>query len=117
MVSAAQKAYDEWEQDEDGSNPELGAGGICQDVAEGICYALSSHGIDCTTLEAQVGDQHVWTIAWDGDVGYHIDIPPSVYETGSGYVWRKRKGVVFSSEHILISPADADTVRACRDES
>lgn len=114
LAAAAQEAYDRWEQDADGIDPELGGGGICQDIAEAISGVVASAGIDCSTLSADVGDQHVWALAWDDNEGFHVDISPYRYERGSGYSWRKVPGVVFTVEDIELYPADAEVVESAR---
>lgn len=114
LAKAAQAVYDAWEQ-VDGIDPDLGEGGICQDVASGMVEALSRQGVEnALSMPASVGENHVFVVALiPGDGVYSVDIPPSVYEIGSGYVWRKREGVVFGPEDIVVdriaddmSPAD-----------
>lgn len=102
MVSATQKAYDQWEQDADGMNDELGAGGICQDIAEEIAGVLSLSGIDAGTVSASVGDQHVYVLAKLADGVYEVDISPRLYESGSGYTWKKKPGVKFDPSMISV---------------
>ncbi len=103
FASIAQKVYDEWDQsDEEGGDPELGFGGICQDIAEGISGKLNEMGVDATTVSATIGDQHVWVVAKLNDGVYSIDIPPGVYESGGGYNWQKLPGVQFSKDHIVV---------------
>jgi len=111
MLQAAQRAYDAWEQDDEGLDPELGAGGICQDIAEEMAGVLLGQGIDAATVSQQVGDQHVYVLARLVDGVYEVDIPPSVYESGSGYVWRKIPGVRFDESMLSVykisgNPAD-----------
>lgn len=108
IIEAAQQAYDEWEQDEDGQDPELGAGGICQDIASKIAEVLEQHGIDASTVSAHIGDQHVWTIAKVKEGIYKIDISPQVYEIGSGYNWKKRPNVTFVPDHIHFEKVHSD---------
>jgi hypothetical protein len=108
IAAAAQAEYDAWEQDEEGMDPMLGAGGLCQNIAEVTADVLISHGIDAVTVDAQVGDQHVWVMANVGGVVYSVDIPPEVYETGSGYVWKKREGVTIETADVLIQAEDVD---------
>lgn len=103
LAKAAQTVYDAWEQ-VDGVDPELGEGGICQDVASGMVETLSREGIEhALSIAASVGENHVFVVALiPGDGVYSIDIPPSVYEIGSGYVWRKREGVAFGPDDIVV---------------
>jgi hypothetical protein len=111
FAAAAQKVYNEWEQDDEGMDIELGSGGICQDIASAFCDILSSANIECTTFDAQVGDQHVWAVAYDGEEAFSVDIPPSFYETGGGYNWQKIPDVVFDESFIYIEPVSMDNVR------
>lgn len=108
MARAAQEKYDEWEQDDDGMDAMLGAGGLCQDIAEALAEVLDSHGVDASTVSSSVGDQHVWVVARAADGVYTVDIEPRVYETGSGYVWRKRPGVRFKPQDIDVTLIDPD---------
>lgn len=115
MAAGAQRAYDAWDQNDEGEDPELGVGGICQDVAEEISGVLNMNGIEAGTVSQQVGDQHVYTIAKLNDGVYEVDIPPSLYETGGGYVWKKRKGITFNPSMIYVSmisgnPADFEVM-------
>lgn len=104
IIAAAQHEYDTWEQDEDGFNDELGAGGICQDIAEAISNVLSAAHIECRTLDNNgMGDQHVWVVAKFREGLYEIDIPPHVYEDGGGYTWRKIPDVKFDSSDVSIT--------------
>ena len=82
LIRVSQAVYDSWAQDDDGMDVELGAGGICQDIASEICGVLSSNGFDCTTFSQPIGDQHVYTVVKLKDGVYEVDIPPGVYETG-----------------------------------
>ena len=110
LAAAAQRVYNAWEQDAEGCDVELGVGGICQDVAEALLevldheawddiFAADSHG---------VGDQHVWAVVVKGDVEYYIDIPPSIYETGAGYCWRKLPDVRFTPSDIVVYEMPAE---------
>ena len=108
IIQAAQQTYNAWTQNDDGIDEELGVGGICQDIAGEICGVLSNHGFDCTTVSQEIGEQHVYTIVKLDDGVYEIDIPPSVYETGGGYNWRKIPNVNFNKNHLIISKIDGD---------
>jgi hypothetical protein len=115
LAAAAQRIYDAWDQSHPDGDPELGFGGICQDIAEAIADVVGSLGFNAGTMSAQCGEQHVWCIAYnenaDGSYeGYHVDISPYVYETGGGYNWQKIPEVVFDANHIAISPMDSDDV-------
>lgn len=121
IVKLAQQTYDDWHQDEEGFDEELGEGGICHLIAEEICSVLASQGLDCGSVSAQVGEQHVWAVVKidgvrdeDGeydrdDAGvWSIDIPPGVYESGGGYSWRKKPGVAFEAADVVVTHESRD---------
>ena len=113
LAAAAQAVYDPWDQsDEDSGDPELGFGGLCQDIADALSGVLNDAGIDAYTQHAEIGDQHVWAVAYDPATreAVYVDIPPSVYETGSGYVWSKIPDVVFEPDHIVLEPLDYEDI-------
>lgn len=108
IVNAAQEEYNQWKQDSNGHDEEVGNGGICQEIAESIAGVLSNNGIESATVSAQIGEQHVWTICKLNDGVYSVDISPYTYETGGGYNWKKIPGVVFSVEDISIHKDTSD---------
>ena len=118
--AAAQRVYNEWDQSHPDGDPELGFGGICENIADEIGNVVQSLGFDTGTMSAQCGEQHIWAIAYTEIPtlfgteyeGYHIDISPSIYESGYSYVWRKKKGVVFDANHVSITPIDADQLES-----
>jgi hypothetical protein len=105
FIEDVQKVLDGWEQDENGEDAELGYGGICQDVAEAIASVCNDNGVSCITVSAEMGEQHVWAIAYDEETeeSYEIDISPYTYETGGGYTWKKIHGVQIKPEDIHIA--------------
>lgn len=106
FVKAAQFELDAWEQDENGEDAELGYGGICQDIAEAFCSVCGDNGIDCMSIASDMGEQHVWAVAYNEETEEccEIDINPYTYETGSGYIWRKIQGVIITPENVMILP-------------
>ncbi len=110
MLQAAQAEYDAWDQNEEGEDPELGGGGICDQIAQALGGVLGGAGVD--TMEGgQPGDDHAYLIAYDDQEAYEIDIDPCTYERGGGYSWRKVPDVTFVPEDLLIHPinrADLD---------
>lgn len=110
LVAAAQRCYDEWDQ----SNPEygdpvLGFGGLCGEMAEALRTVLCDAGIETFPLYT---DDHEALTASDGWTMYGVDIPYSLYETGSGYCWKKIPGVQFLEEHLEFWDLD-DELAAC----
>ena len=111
LAKVAQSVYDAWKQDADGMDEELGAGGICQDIADEMASHLNSVGLEAVPVAAEIGEQHVWVVARAKDGVFLVDIPPGTYETGGGYNWRKREGVVFGPEDLIVdqlSPSPKD---------
>jgi hypothetical protein len=109
LALAAHHAYDQWDQNEEGEDVELGFGGICQDIAEGMAGVLNNAGIDAITIDnGGVGEQHVWVIAKFQEGVAEIDISPGVYETGGGYHWKKIPDVVFEPTDIQYGIMDND---------
>ncbi len=101
IINAAQKIYDSWEQDEEGIDEELGSGGICDRISSEIGNILAYAGVD-TIDGGQDGDDHAYTIAYNTEKAYIVDIPHGVYETGGGYSWRKIPRVKFSVSDVGI---------------
>lgn len=101
LAESAQRVYDTWEQDENGEDQDLGAGGICDLVAQEMASVLERAGIDFME-GGHDGDDHAFLIAYDADEAFTVDIPPGVYETGSGYSWRKRPGVTIDASDVMI---------------
>lgn len=111
IAAAAQSVYDAWDQDADGIDEHYGAGGICDDIASEIAGVLQEHlGIDAMTQHIEI-DCHTLVVAAFSDGVFNIDIPPGVYETGTGYVWAKRPDIQFAVTDIVVyrlSPDPAD---------
>lgn len=107
LAVAAQRIVDEWEQDEEGMDPELGGGGICDRVAYAMLETLYERldGIEAD-LGAPEGHDHEWVVVTDGRQAFIVDIPAGVYETGGGYSWRKVEGARVSPSDIIIEPID-----------
>jgi hypothetical protein len=107
---AAQRAYDAWDvsSDPEDGDWQVGFGGICHLVADELASVAMRVGFEATTVSAQVGDQHVWAVVQTPDGVYEVDIPPHVYETGSGYQWKKIPGIRFGADHVVINRLDPD---------
>ena len=114
LAAAAQGEYDAWDADSDPEygDGEVGFGGICQNIAGAMSDVLMRHGIDSYEMDSNgVGDQHVWTLAYDPTGVFHVDIHPGHYETGGGYNWKKIPGVTFTPDHISLSEEDRSILR------
>ena len=108
LANAAQKIYDDWEQDEDGYCEILGEGGICQDIADAMGNVLLNNGIECATVSQHTGEQHVYVVAKIDDGVYNVDIPPHLYETGGGYCWKKIPNIEFDESYVVIDKLSSD---------
>ena len=114
MALAAQKVYNQWEQDDEGYDEEYGSGGICHDIAsamESIVYQNSPDEEEIGTFGFRDDSQcHNWFVAYHpaSREMYEIDIPFHHYETGGGYTWKKIKDVSLTPDHITIRPFAGD---------
>lgn len=116
LILAAQTVYDAWDQDSDGIDLELGTGGICQDIAEAMQDVLIKTGIESRSVDNEgIVEQHVWIVFKHKNKYWELDIPPHIYETGSGYVWHKKPDVVFHVDHLCIQPASPDYAEIFRE--
>lgn len=105
LAAAAQKVYDDWEQDEDGMDEMLGSGGICSEIAVAFQGVIERQALDTQYFEGgQEGDDHGFLVVQRDDEAYGVDIPPGVYESGGGYNWRKKVGVVIRPDHVVVFP-------------
>lgn len=108
---AAQKVYNDWDQDETGYCDAYAYGGICHDIAGAICDVLYENDLPCTTFSFSIGEVHVAAVTATNDGVFFVDIHPSWYETGGGYCWRKIPGVIFTPDMVSlerVSPDPAD---------
>lgn len=107
---AAQKVYDEWEQDEEGNDEIYGSGGICDDIADAMCDVINNRtNYDCFHLYDEY-DCHTSIYVYDVNSKqiFNVNIPPYVYEKGFGYSWKKINDVTFNLNDIDISEVDYD---------
>ena len=105
FAAAAQSVYDTWELDEEGLDPELGAGGICDSIADAIGHVLVQNGVDYTD-GGHDGDDHAYLVAYNSDESYVVDIPCHIYEQGGGYSWTKVPDVQFEPSDVTIVRVD-----------
>lgn len=102
LIKAAQAQLDEWQQDEDGIDEVLGAGGCCGLIADAMSGELSSLGFDTARMGTDFeGGARVRRRQHHGGV-FIVDVPARVYETGAGYVWTKRPGVVLTPDDLVL---------------
>jgi len=103
MAAAAQAIYDSWDPEFDEyGDAEVGGGGICDQIANGIGEILSDAGVDYTE-GGQEGDDHAYLIAYDDQNAYSVDIPYRHYESGGGMSWSKHPDVSFTPDMVEIA--------------
>ena len=111
LALAADGVVRAWEQDKDGQDPELGAGGTCDLVADALAGALAA-GLP-EALDARLedggheGDDHAWLLVHAGGEVWGVDVPADVYETGGGMRWHKRPGARVGPGDVAIWRIDA----------
>lgn len=111
LALAAQSVLDEWQLGEDGMDPVLGAGGACDEIADAMRDVVYDKLGDVEILEGgHDGDDHAWLIVVDDREAVGLDIPPSVYETGGGYSWKKIEGAEVSPLDVLLFDLDRSDV-------
>lgn len=108
LLKAAQAVYDQWAQDDDGYDDEYGGGGICHDIADAMVGVLTERSIDAMTFSQAIGDVHVYVIAKFAEGVYELNIPPYIYERGSGYSWTKLPNVVFKENDVIVNRIHTD---------
>lgn len=104
MAIAAQAVYNAWEQDEEGLDFELGAGGICDQITQELADVIVTN-LEVDVIEGgEEGSDHSWLIVYDEREACGVDIPPNVYESGGGYSWTKIPDVTFTPDVIDVFP-------------
>ena len=109
IAAAAQAVYDSWEQDDDGVDEVFGGGGVCDAIASDIGNILSSAGFDLTDGGGE-GDDHAWNVAVMGNRAFGVDVPCRLYETGSGYSWKKKPGVQLTAGDVTVFEIPYDDI-------
>ena len=107
MVVAAQTIYDEWQQNEEGTDEIFGAGGICSEISNAIGSIIVSNIENINITEGgQDGDDHSWIAAYNDKEAYGVDIPPNIYESGGGYSWKKLNNIIITPDDVIIWKLD-----------
>lgn len=108
ILVAAQKILDEWNVDDSG-DVEFGHGGACDAINYAIQNILGQ--LDVSIIDGgQPGDDHAFSIVYSDTEAYVVDIPANVYETGSGYSWKKIPNVKLTDQDIIIEKFNRDWI-------
>ena len=102
LVRVAQVELDAWQQDADGMDEVLGAGGACGLIAEAMAGVLAENGVTFARVDTEFDGGHEFLVALVDEGVVMVDIPARVYETGGGYVWTKREGVILTAEDVCV---------------
>lgn len=107
IVDLAQEVLDSWQPDEDGIDDDFGGGGVCDEINRHIQSVLVDAGFEVYE-GGQEGSDHAFTYAVKDGKAFYVDIPPYVYETGSGYSWKKLEGVRLKPSDVVINEISLD---------
>jgi hypothetical protein len=109
FAQSAQVVYDNWQQDGDGFDEELGAGGICHLIADAMATDIFNTFPNARACTRCLSDeQHVNVLISVREGVYELDIPYRIYETGGGFTWTKREGIIFDAQHISLDALSND---------
>lgn len=107
LAQAAQLVIDEWSQNEEGFDEDLGNGGICDLVSQAMADVIVGSMADVEIVDGgHDGDDHAWLIVVDANEAVGVDIPPGVYETGGGYSWKKIEDVEIEPTDVVLWSID-----------
>lgn len=107
IAECGQIQYDQWSQDEQGYDHEVGVGGICHLIVDEIIKLLDKHQFESLSysLDSEV---HVVTVVQLKEGVFILDIPYQYYEKGGGYQWKKIPNVIFDETFVTISKISSD---------
>ena len=91
LAMAAQKVHD----------GHGGTGDMLQGTADAMADVLVENGLQVYVMESNLGQRHVWPIAYDNSEAWHVDLPPEINED---------RDVQIDETDISISRADRATL-------
>jgi hypothetical protein len=113
LAAAAQGILDEWVQDDEGFDADLGGGGPCDRVSEAMSGVIGNALDGVEILDGgQDGDDHAWLIVVSDSEAAGVDIPPGVYETGGGYNWKKIPDAQIDAGDVIVWKIDRRDIMA-----
>lgn len=107
IVKRVQQRYNEWQQDAEGYDEEVGSGGVCHLFAEIVAEVLNDANFPTWTVSSN-HEVHVYCVSQASDGVWEVDIPYCIYETGGGYTWTKIPDVTFENDDIVINQLSPD---------
>ena len=115
LATAAQGVLDEWIQDDEGFDADLGGGGPCDRVSEAMSGVIGNALEGVEILDGgQDGDDHAWLVVVSDSEAAGVDVPPGVYETGGGYNWKKIPDAQIEPADVAIWKIDRRDIVASR---
>lgn len=107
LAAAAQSELDTWVINEAGYDEEFGYGGACDAISRKMGDVLAGQLENTEVTDGgQDGDDHAYLLCLRANESVVVDIPPSLYEVGGGYSWRKRVGVRLEAQDVLVEEID-----------
>ena len=97
LALAVQEVYENWEP-EDGYQ----TGNLSRIVAQSMLRVLKGAGI-----YAAINDDGLLAIRTPEGI-FKLEVPAQVYETATGYNWRKTQGVTIASDNLIIDRLSED---------
>ena len=98
LALAAEKVYNDWDQDEEGNSEEYGSGGICDTIASELCSTFDglrpSNLADWESFSMYKENEchtDMYVVNHQIKKIYEVGLPPHAYESGGGYTWKKKR--------------------------
>lgn len=98
LAKAASKEYDDWKQNSEGIDEELGSGGICDRIADSLSQTFENLKPDnlsdwesFTMYKENECHTDMYIVNHKEKKIYEIGLSPHHYETGGGYTWKKKE--------------------------
>lgn len=98
LAKAAEIEYNNWNQNEEGIDEELGGGGICDRIADSLSSTFEklkpSNLVDWESFTMYKENEchtDMYIVNHKQRKIYEVGLPPYHYESGGGYTWKKKK--------------------------
>lgn len=108
VAEAAQRVYNDWQQDETGHDDVLGFGGICDQIASEMSNVLGKTGLRCLWARDEL-EEHARIVVACRDGIFTLDIPADVYEFRLAiFDWRKKPNIDICADDVLVELLDRE---------